>query len=329
MYVVHISSAILITLGFVELLLTLRFLLFQCDSRTTPIYKGACITWLPLGVFIVMDAIMMAIVFRSYGSPVGETTVKLFLFLHQATMVLKSVLVLFLGSVILWRLAVFYGKQSRAFLVHLALFFAFLGAYWTGAFITVFQISNLKRPVVFAVLSFGIRSPTDIPPDAPGKIMRAIKVIFAIFQTAFVLETILIVSGTLLFLFAIGNGVERSKFATIKVFIMSQEGCRLMIITCLSIIKIVLFSLCEHVAYISMLVFFFSSLQYPLELHLFLQTSYHTSRYLLKSHDEKVTSVEYGASSLFKPQYTLNASVMEPESTMNWSAKSPYNSPRY
>jgi hypothetical protein len=329
MYVVHVSSAILIILGFVELLLNLRFLLFQCDSRTTPIYKGACITWLPLGVFIVMDAIMMAIVFRSYASPVGESVVMLFLFLHQATMVLKSVLVLFLGSVILWRLAVFYGKRSQAFVIHLVLFLAFLGAYWTGSFIAVFQISNLKRPVVFATLTFGLRSPTDIPPDAPAKITKALKVIFAIFQTAFILETILIVSGTLLFLFAISNGVERSKFATIKVFIMSQEGCRLMIITCLSVIKIVLFSLNDYVAYISMLVFFFSSLQYPLELHLFLQTSYHTSRYLLKSHDEKVSSIEYGGSTLFKPQYTLHGSVLEQESSMNWSAKSPFYSPRY
>ncbi|KAJ3350967.1 hypothetical protein HDU91_006174 [Kappamyces sp. JEL0680] len=305
------------------------FLAFKCTAKNTLIFRLAALTWIPLFAAIVSDGTIIGLSLYSTAMPIARSTVFFMILLNKIVIVLKCLVVLGLGCILTWRLKVFFGTKSWQLISHGIGIVVLLLVYVAAMVYSEILLSQIKRGVTFGQFYFGATIRGFPPPTATAAsefqenpLTENFRFIGKFYQAAFILELVLTVSGTVLFMFAVGVPSGSSRWQVIKIFFSQSSGLRLVLIILLALLKTILLGLDKELTYTGSVYFFVAALQYPLELNTVLLTSYHTARVIISGQYQsgsKEDLNDYDFDDVVKPKYSVQGPSRSAVPSIGWT----------
>lgn len=282
----------LVEIAFTIILIQKHKLKSKKSTRSTPIFIIAYAALIPFLVAFLCDLYVLAAVVsinNSSASP-GRSLIESMFVVNQVGLIAKLFSFVFVGVTVLWRVYLFCGSQCVQFKTHLLALTVMILTYALASFYTIIVVTKFAgENVSFKSVYLGLINPRSLeqPPKMPPP--STIQCIGLLFIVAFAMELVLLLFGTMNFLIAIAKPKGMPVMQVLKLLSFRSEGIRLLAIVGVGFAKVILLatSPTRLIIYTSSTVFFLSSCQYPIELNLFLTTSFHTSRVIIYGKEEE------------------------------------------
>ncbi|KAJ3315127.1 hypothetical protein HDV04_004268 [Boothiomyces sp. JEL0838] len=286
-----LCSCGLVLAGSVETFFVARYLL-RVDVKSTMLYRVATLGFVSSLIFLFCDLIIIfSMTLALFNQIQGTVNLgNLLLAFQQISLSFKFLVVASIGYLILSRIRAFYGLKSKQVIFHIIFYSIVTLSNLTATVLTIYSFQTLQYPDLFVLNQFNL-----VPHHASFERIfidgRFTKLIFNIYQISFLSEALLITAGTAIFYRTLANRSGLNTSETTKAITNDSTLILLFVVSGMAICKSLMTFVRLSSAYASIaadLVLFLSCAQYPLELYIFLVSTYETSRDIVNS-PKKIT----------------------------------------
>ncbi|KAJ3276201.1 hypothetical protein HDV01_005649 [Terramyces sp. JEL0728] len=276
-----VCSCLLVLAGIFETLMVARYLV-RVDMKKTLVYKLATVGFLASLVFMFCDLIVIfSMALALFNLIQGTASLGfLLLALKQISLSAKFVVLAAIGLLILCRIRAFYGWKSNQVIFHIIFYSIVTLSNLAATIMTIYSLNTLQNPKLFVLNEFNL-----VPNHAAFERLfignKLTKIIFLLYQVSFMSEALLITVGTVVFLSTLADRSGLNKNEIVSAITRNSTVMYLFLVSALAITKSLATFVRLSSAYASIaadLVLFLSCVQYPLELYVFLLSTFETSR---------------------------------------------------